>query len=182
MRSTTKKLFLVVLGGRCMGCHIEQHDVRWVVGETIETTLPQLRREWIGLRRGLHIDSYRCIDHVDSHRVEVVEQNQDPTSVDGPRLWFVNLGAYEPTSMAEQHHFGVIVARSAASAKARARQRWLRGQEQVHKDDLHPVQMDSSLDDLLPIVGNGQWHLKLIPDPQHLEAAEQPDWYGYWRI
>ena len=83
-------------------------------------------------------------------------------------------GGYDPTSMAEQHHFGVIVARSAASAKARARQRWLQGQEQVHKDDLHPMQMDSALDDLLPIEGNGQWQLKLIADPQDHEAAEHP--------
>ena len=125
--SSAKKLFLVVLGGRCKGCHVEQHDVRWVVGETIDATLPALRQEWIGLRRGLHIDSYRCIDHVDGYRVEVVEQAQDPSSADGPQLWFVNLGAYDPTSMAEQHAFGVIVARSSASAKARARQRWLQG-------------------------------------------------------
>ena len=99
-----------------------------------------MRQEWIGLRRGLHIDSYRCIDHIDGYRVEVAEQAQDLSSANGPHLWFVNLGAYDPTSMAEQHAFGVIVARSAASAKARARQRWL--QEQVHKDDLHPVDMD----------------------------------------
>ena len=92
------------------------------------------------------------------------------------------LGAYDPTSMAEQHHFGVIVARSSASAKARARQRWLRGQEQVHKDDLHPVEMDSALDDLLPIQGNGQWHLKLIADPQVGDDQAHPDWYGYWTI
>ena len=180
--NSRKKLFLVVLGGRCQGCHVEQHDVRWVVGETIEATLPALRREWIGLRRGLHIDSYRCIEQVDGHRVEVVDQAQDSSSDEGPRLWFVNLGAYDPTSMAEQHHFGVIVARSSASAKARARQRWLRSQEQVHKDDLHPVEMDSALDDLLPIQGNGQWHLKLIADPQVGDDQAHPDWYGYWTI
>ena len=185
--SSAKKLFLVVLGGRCKGCHVEQHDVRWVVGETIDATLPALRQEWIGLRRGLHIDSYRCIDHVDGYRVEVVEQAQDPSSTDGPQLWFVNLGAYDATSMAEQHAFGVIVARSSASAKARARQRWLKGQEQVHKDDLHPVEMDSALDDLLPIHGNGRWHLKLIADDQVDDGQvdygpAHPDWYGYWKI
>ena len=180
--TTAKKLFLVVLGGRCTGCHIEQHDVRWVVGETIDATLPTLRKEWIGLRRGLHIDSYRCIEQVDGHRVEVVEQVQDPSGVEEPRLWFVNLGAYDPTSMAEQHHFGVVVARSSASAKARARQRWLKGKEQVHKDDLHHVAMDSALDDLLPIQGNGQWHLRLTADQQLEEAPTHPDWYGYWTI
>ena len=180
--STAKKLFLVVLGGRCKGCHIEQHDVRWVVGETIEATLPTLRREWIGLRRGLHIDSYRCIDHVDGHRVEVVEQAQDPSSSDGVHLWFINLGAYDPTSMAEQHDFGVIAARSSASAKAKARQRWLKGREHVHKDDLHSVQMDSAMDDLLPIQGNGQWYLKLTANSRVEEPPAHPDWYGYWKI
>ena len=52
--SSAKKLFLVVLGGRCKGCHVEQHDVRWVVAETIDATMPALRQEWIGLRHGLH--------------------------------------------------------------------------------------------------------------------------------
>lgn len=56
------------------------------------------------------------------------------------------------------------------------------GQEQVHKDDLHSVQMDSALDDLLPIQGNGQWHLKLTADPDTEEAQQHPDWYGYWKI
>ena len=180
--NSAKKLFLVVLGGRCNGCHVEQHDVRWVVGETINATLPALRQEWIGNSRGLHIDSYRCIDHVDGHRVEVVEQAQDPSRADDLRLWFVNLGAYDPTSMAEQHAFAVIVARSSASAKARALQRWLQGKDQVHKDDLHPVEMDSSLDDLLPIHGNGLWHLKLTADPHLDDAPAHPDWYGYRTI
>ena len=176
------KLFLVVLGGRCEGCHIEQHDVRWVVGENIEATLPTLRRQWIGLRRGLHIDSYRCIEHVDGHRVEVVEQAEDPATLDGPRLWFVNLGAYDPNSMAELHAFDVIVARSSSSAKARARQRWLQDKEQIHKDDLHTVQSDMGLDDLLPIQGNGQWHLQLVPEDQTSGSSPDPDWYGYWKI
>jgi hypothetical protein len=39
----TMQLFLVVLGGRIEGCHIELHDVRFVVGTSIEDTLPQLR-------------------------------------------------------------------------------------------------------------------------------------------
>lgn len=182
MIRTGKKLFLVVLGGRCKGCHIEQHDVRWVVGTTIEETLPSLRQEWIGLRRGLHIDSYRCIEYVDGHRVEVVEQMDKRFKTSGTRLWFVNLGAYDSSSMAEQHQFGVIVAHSSAAAKARARQRWLKGKEQIHKDDLHSVEMDSSLDDLLPIDGNGQWSLQLTPTEHVENNSTQPDWYGYWKI
>ena len=42
--------------------------------------------------------------------------------------------------------------------------------------------MDSALDDLLPIHGNGQWHLKLITDGQVDDGPAHPDWYGYWKI
>ena len=63
------KLFLVMLGGRSRGCHIEQHDVRWVVGDSIDDTLPELVRQWGGLRRGLHLDSYRMVNRVDAPNI-----------------------------------------------------------------------------------------------------------------
>ena len=53
-------LFLVVLGGRIAGAHIELHDVRFVAGTSIDDTLPHLRRQWFGARKGLHLDSWRC--------------------------------------------------------------------------------------------------------------------------
>ena len=174
------KLFLVVLGGRCRGCHTEQHDVRWVVGDSIEETTPQLIQQWIGLRRGLHLDSYRTVERVDNHRVEVIPgvaaTDQAGTDL---RLWFVNLGAYEPNSMAERHHFGLVVARSTAAAKATAKRRWLKGLDQIHKDDLHGVMQEPELDDLLPLDGNGQWHLRLTPLNEGVDPPESPDWYGY---
>ena len=110
---------LVVLGGRIRGCHVEQHDVRWVVGATIEDTLPTLRQEWIGLRSGLHIDSYRLVRRVDGHRVTVKTQPEPSPNTTKPLLWFVNLGAYTPRQMSEQHHFGLVVADSAIKAKHR---------------------------------------------------------------
>ena len=179
------KLFLVVLGGRCRGCHTEQHDVRWVVGDDIEDTYPQLIQQWIGLRRGLHLDSYRAVDRVDNHRVEVIpgppssrQKKTDATD----KLWFVNLGAYDPNSMAERHHFGLVVAQSTASAKAAAKRRWLKGLEQIHKDDLHSVMQEPELDDLLPIEGNGQWSLRLTPVNEGDDPSDRPDWYGYLLI
>ena len=173
------KLFLVVLGGRSRGCHIEQHDVRWVVGESIDDTLPELIRQWGGLRRGLHLDSYRTIRRVDGYRVSVAAGPAAEASPVATRLWFVNLGAYRADSMAEQHHFGLVAARSAAAAKAAAKRRWLRQFEQIHKDDLHNVEQDPELDDLLPISGNGQWHLQLTKADEGDDPSDAPDWFGY---
>ena len=57
-------LFIVVLGGRSLKSNIEIHDVRWVLGESLEDTFPELRKQWIGKSNGLHIDSYKRIEYV----------------------------------------------------------------------------------------------------------------------
>ena len=129
-------LFLVVLGGRVAKAHIELHDVRFVVGTTIEDTLPALRRQWFGARRGLHLDSWMRVQFVDGYRVELRSQ-----PFTGPeRLWFVNMGGYDPGQLAEQHAFGLFVAASPQAAKAAARRQLLPGALQRHKDDLHGVE------------------------------------------
>ena len=52
-----------MLGGRANKANIELHDVRWVLGTKIEDTYDVLRREWFGAIEGLHIDSYKKINH-----------------------------------------------------------------------------------------------------------------------
>ena len=84
--------------------------------------------------------------------------------------------------MAEQHEFGIIVARTHQLAKSKAKQRWLKGMTKIHKDDLHPVNGDPLIDDLLPIDGNGRWHVQLTPGSGGISESEVPDWTGYWLI
>ena len=75
----------MVLGGRIDGCHIEQHDVRFVAGAKIEDSIAQLRERWCGRRRGLPIDSWVVVA---GWQVEL-----KPEPFKGPqRFWFVNGG------------------------------------------------------------------------------------------
>jgi len=188
-------LFLVVLGGRLPQAQIELHDVRFVVGRTIDDTLPALRRQWFGARRGLHLDSWMAVRWVDGHRVEL---RNEPFAGE-QRLWFVNVGGYDPQQLAEQHAFGLVVARSAQAAKAAALRRMLPGLEQRHKDDLHGVAeaagalaaaADERVDDCLDVQQSlagltavpagsaaGRWAVHLIPDGG--QQPQVPDWYGY---
>ena len=182
-------LFLVVLGGRIAGSHIELHDVRWVVGTCIEDTIPSLRQQWFGLTSGLHIDSYKAIRHVDGHAVEliadrseVVEQRADLNGTGEEKLWFVNLGGYDSHSLQELHEFGLVVAPSKHAAKARARQRWLKDALKVHKDDLHSINNLGTVDDCLPLFKIDDWHVHLCPQSEHPDSDLKPDWFGYWRI
>lgn len=173
-------LFLVVLGGRTSRAHIELHDVRFVVGERIEDTFDALRQQWFGARRGLHLDSWMAVRFVDGFRVELrseplPEPEPEPAAA-AERLWFVNLGGYDPRQLAEQHQFLLVVAPTPQAARARALRRGLPEAEGRHKDDLHAV------DDCLPLDLLQGWHVQLVADPQGRSQPLVPDWFGYRRI
>ena len=163
------KLFLVVLGGRIEGCHVELHDVRFVVGSSIEAAIPELQRQWVGRRRGLHLDSWMQVRQIDGYAVSLA---QEPShSVE--KLWFVNVGGYNPCELLELHQIGLVVAPSAAAAKARAKRRLLPDAQQRHKDDLYAV------DDCLPLDLLQGWHVQLSPNPSGGSQPQVPDWWGY---
>jgi hypothetical protein len=176
----TPLLHLVVLGGRVDGAHIELHDVRFVVGATLEDTLPELRRQWFGRRRGLHIDSALVVRQVGAYAVEL---RREPFH--GPqRLWFVNVGGYRPERLAEEHAFGLVVAPTAAGAKRQALARWLPDAIERHKDDLHPLDRVGcgntrrTAEDCLPVEAVGGWRVHLRPTKAPPPPL-RPDWLGY---
>lgn len=179
-RIQAPQLFLVVLGGRAPGVRIEVHDVRFVVGATLEDTLPALRRQWFGRRRGLHIDSFMLVRQVGSFAVNL---RRVPSP--GPqRLWFVNVGGYRPEHFAEQHAFGLVVAATAAAAKRQALSSWLPEALSRHKDDLHPLETVGArepldaVDDCLPLDAVGGWQVHLSPTAAS-PPPQRPDWFGY---
>ena len=179
----TPRLFLVVLGGRTATSHIELHDVRWVVGSDIEATIPALKQQWFGLKRGLHIDSYVAVKNVDGYKVELIRDRQGLTAeVDPMRSEITdlkNLGDVQQWLTPGVAPFGLIVAPSKQAAKARARRRCSERRRSVHKDDLHGIEQWNSVDDCLPIEGLEGWRIQLKADPSAPKEELKPDWYGY---
>ena len=84
--SFDKSLYIVVLGGRAKNVNIELHDVRWVLGSTIEDTFLQLRQEWLGNLYGLHIDSYIKLRYIDGYEL-MLTSNRKEILVDENKLW-----------------------------------------------------------------------------------------------
>jgi len=164
-----------VLGGRTATSHIELHDVRFVAGTTIDDTIPELKRQWFGRREGLHLDAYMAVRAIDGWAVRV---GREPAAPRPERLWFVNLGAYRPDSLAELHQFGLVVARSPQGAKAAAKRQWLQGALQQHKDDLASVD-DCLAIEQLELLGGERWLVQLEPHPQRFSQPQVPDWFGY---
>lgn len=146
------KLFAVFIGGGHPGANIELHDMRFVVGETLEATVPQLRAAWWGKPGSLHIDGYAELTEVDGWQVDV---RPGPAPRGARRtLWFVNVGGYSPTMFGEQHHYLFLAGEEKAKVWARARSLspdWL-GR---HKDNF------VSVDDVIDVNGllGEVWHL-----------------------
>jgi len=183
-------LFLVVLGGRANKANVELHDVRWVVGSKIEDTYNVLRKSWFGSIDGLHIDSFKKIEYIDGYKINIInyEKNKkkNKQSVNrinySKKLWFVNIGGYDPSSMQEKHEFGFVVASNSLEAKNTAKSKWLSGCRKKHKDDIASLNMLISCDDCQLIKNIGSWEIELILENNFVEETNYPDWYGYRRI
>ena len=178
-------LFIVVLGGRSSKSNIEIHDVRWVIGESIEDTFPELRKQWIGNRNGLHMDSYKRIQYVDGYKISLSNStNNDLISskIEDKSLWFINLGGYDPNKMYEEHEFTLVVAKKAIDAKKKARKNWESNLKNEHIDDYSGIKDFESVDDIHSIKRIKGWEIKLIPDPKERNEKLIPEWYGYMRI
>ena len=179
-------LYLVVIGGRIPKANIELHDVRWVIGSKIEDTFDQLRQDWFGSIDGLHIDSYKRIYSVDGYKIKLNKLEKKKSKINfiesesySKKLWFINLGGYDPKSMQEKHEFGLVVARSALDAKKIAKSKWLNGFKKKHKDDINCLQRFSDIDDCKLIKNINNWEIELIPDSDQFDNSTFSDCYGY---
>ena len=185
-----KKFLYLVVGCRSPKANIELHDVRWVVGSKIEDTYDTLRKDWFGSLKGLHIDSYKKIQYIDGHKInlknveklkigkkQLVKKNNDKKY-----LWFVNIGGYNPTSMMENHEFGIVIASNKLEAKNKAKSQWLIGCKKKHKDDIASLEILLRCDDCELIKKIGKWLIELTPDNNFIEENNYPDRYGYQKI
>ena len=183
-------LYLVVLGGRANKANVELHDVRWVVGSKIEDTFGTLRKDWFGSPKGLHIDSYKKIKHIDGYKINLINFERDKKDAkqllkknkSKKHLWFVNIGGYHPTSMQEKHEFGLVAASTKLEAKNIAKSKWLIGCKKKHKDDIASLEILLRFDDCELIKKIGNWQIELTPNNNFIEENNYPDWYGYQKI
>ncbi|MCH8492144.1 MAG: DUF1543 domain-containing protein [Idiomarina sp.] len=169
-----EKLFLVYVGGSAPGANIELHDIRFVVGASIEATYPALKRQWFGDRSSVHMDSYVHVHHVDGYKIELVKAASQASK----KLYFVNFGGYFPGKLAEYHDFTLVVASSSDEARALAKPKvlasGLANSEQFHKDDLLAV------DDCLTVDLLDGYYVHCEHDGGQQPLV--PDWMGYQPI
>ncbi len=134
-RKAGAKLFAVYVGGDFPGANIELHDIRFVVAASMRQTYPQLRKQWWGTPQSLHIDCWAELTQVDGYEVSL-----RPEPFHGAaRLYFVNLGGYDPAEFAERHRNVFIVSESEAQAKRRAI-KFAKEWTEPHRDEMYEAE------------------------------------------
>ena len=129
------KLFAIFVGGDLPGAHIELHDMRFVAAPSVEETHDELRRQWWGTPKSLHVDCWAELVHADGHHITL---RAEPVE-DDKRLYYVNLGGYDRAQFTEQHKNVFVVARSMRDAKLRALAT-VAGWDMPHKDDIYEAE------------------------------------------
>ncbi|MDH7638176.1 DUF1543 domain-containing protein [Sphingomonas oryzagri] len=152
------KLFAIYIGGEVARANIEVHDMRFVVASSIDQTHNELRRQWWGRPGSLHIDCWAEIDHADGYDVSLRSEPYEGAE----RLYYVNLGGYDPADFSEKHRNMFVVAKGVAQAKCRAL-RTVKDWDAAHRDDLYEAEQAFALDG----VGSDQrFYIHLIRSEQ----------------
>ncbi len=112
------KLFVIYIGGKMETSLIELHDMRFVVAERIEDTFQDLKQEWWGVPKSLHIDCWGVLSYADGYRISLEKK----PSKSSKKLFFVNLGGYDANIFTELHENIFVVAENESDAKVRALQ------------------------------------------------------------
>lgn len=128
--AAVQKLFMFYIGGDCGNSNIELHDVRFSIGASAEACHDDLRRQWWGKPKSLHLDCWGEVTQADGYDIGITT---NAPGARAPRLFFLNLGGYDASQFAELHRNVLVVASDAAAAKKIAVSR-TSGLTQVHRD------------------------------------------------
>jgi len=130
------KLFMFYVGGNCANSNVELHDVRFSIGRTAEDCFDDLRRQWWGEPASLHLDCWGAVEQADGYDVAL---SAEPSQPGAQKLFFVNLGGYDPGEFTELHRNVLIVAPDEKTAKAKAKAQ-INHWQKPHRDRLFEIE------------------------------------------
>lgn len=138
--SQNMQLFAFYLGGSHPQSNIELHNLQFAIGEKIEDCYDQLKKDWFGDLKGLHIDSYVLLDSVDGYQITISKESLEVQNPD-MKLFCVHLGAKVEGVLEEQHTAQFTVAKTAGEALLKIQKSLNKaGWEDIHRDKLFEVE------------------------------------------
>lgn len=165
-------LYMLKIGARPHGRLIEQHDVMFVVANSLSETIDVVNQHWPEVKGKWHLDAWRVVNRVGDYHISLMAPTSAKDTANLPsvddsalKLYFINLGGYLPNQFEEFHYKTLVVADSVAKATAQVKKSAfyrdytfsnaepaLDGVATSHVDDKHALEVDEihSVAGLLP--------------------------------
>ena len=166
------KLFMLLLGSKAPGRHVEQHDFFFGIARNLRDLVPDIKNFWRGVGASLHIDGWREVNSVDNYKVEVIEKEGDLPEM-AEKLFFINLGGYQAKKLEEQHYTVLTVQTDRALAIQQSkksvffRTNTIDGMKGAnsHIDDKYGIDVDDiyRIEDILSPDQKAQYHIQITP-------------------
>lgn len=177
----------MLLGCRPAGRKTEQHDVFAGIAAHLADLVPHIEDSWPEAGK-IHLDAWREVNAVDGYRVAVIPRTtQALPQTDALKLWFVNLGGYQPGVFEEFHQKLLVVAASQAEAVQQAKRHpffkayHLPPHGAAHIDDKWALEVDEvePLESLLPAAMQQSWSIQLVRE----EGLQEDEVHiGYFKL
>lgn len=182
------KLFMLLLGSKAPGRHVEQHDYFFGIAASLKDLIPDIKTFWRGTSANLHIDGWREVNAVDGYNIKVVSKEQaDTTSTN--KLFFINLGGYQAGKLEEQHYVILTVKNDRALAIQEAKKTIFFRNNSIagvkgansHIDDKYGIDVDDiyNIDEMLSPGLKEQYHIQITPEEG---LPEDEINLGYFRL
>ena len=137
------KLFMLKIGARPQGRLIEQHDVMFVIANSLSETIESVNQHWPAVKNNWHLDAWREVKRVGDYQIllskeslskdglskdnaladNILADDREDNKLDsqGKQLYFVNLGGYLPGQFEEFHYKTLVVAETLGKATAQVK-------------------------------------------------------------
>jgi hypothetical protein len=170
------KLYMVLLGCKPPGRHVEQHDFFFGIASSLRELLPAMNEFWPEAQGQMHVDGWREVTAVDGFAVSIVPRGTATASAG--KLFFINLGGYLENRFEEQHYtlLTVKVDRGQAIKEAKATLFYQHNhfnKAVSHIDDKYGIDVDElyQIEDILTPTQKQQFEINLTP-AENLAADE----------
>jgi len=178
------KLFMLLLGCKPPGRHTEQHDVFFGIAASLPELYPEIKAFW---QQGkVHIDAWREVNSVEGYAISIIPKNEIAANA-ANKLFFINLGGYQPNKFEEQHYVVLTVKPDKAAAFKEAKSTLFYQDNQFdgavsHIDDKYGIDVDDlyQVEDILSAHQKQLYSIVLVPtvgipdDPIHLGYLKLP--------
>ena len=169
MAPTPLKLYMILLGSKAPGRHVEQHDFFFGIASSLKALVPDIKAFWPEAGEKVHIDAWREVNVVDGYQVSI-HPRHDATPESPMKLFFINLGGYQENKFEEQHYTVLTVKpdRTAAFNEAKHtlffKTNHFKGANS-HIDDKYGVDVDDlyEIDEILAPSQKDKYKIVLTP-------------------